>query len=195
LKARTSFLLILCGGLALGGQACSRITTSAGAHKPLAREEMSEAELAMKSEALVNLPRYVEWPAGAFVVPKTPMMIGVYGQSKMHKALFDAAHGKVLNGRIVMVRRYHWPHVPNCHVLFIARSERHRLPWIMKKIEHTTVLTVSEFDDFLPHGGILRMSMKDEKLRFHVNTTSAKDVGLKFSSQFLKVADQVVGEP
>jgi hypothetical protein len=152
-----------------------------------------EAELSMKAEALVNLPRYVEWPSGAFVVPRTPLMIGVYGHSKIHKTLFEAAHGKVLNGRLVMVRRFHWPQVPNAHVLFVAPSERYRLPWIMRKIEHTTVLTVSEFDDFLPRGGILRMSMKEEKLCFHVNTMAASEAGLKFSSQFLNVADQVVG--
>jgi hypothetical protein len=192
LNLRAPFLFILCGSFVLAGSACSRSSGSIQARKPPA---MTEAELAMKTEALVNLPRYVEWPAGTFVVPRTPMIIGVYGHSKMHQTLMDAVHGKVLNGRIVMVRRFHWPQVPNAHVLFIAQSERNRLPWIMKKVEHTSVLTVSEFDDFLTRGGILRMSMKDEKLRFHVNMTTAKDVGLKFSSQFLKVADQVIGEP
>jgi hypothetical protein len=167
----------------------------AGLATALPAPECSDAELAMKTEALMNLPRYVEWPNGSFVVPRTPLMIGVYGHTKMHKALFDAAHGKLLNGRKIMVRRFHWPQVPNAHVLFIARSERHRLPWIMKKLEHATVLTVSEFDDFLPRGGIVRISMKDEKPRFHVNTVAATEVGLKFSSQFLTVADQVVGTP
>ena len=182
----------LCGLLVLGGQACTRMP-----HRPCspATEEISDAELAMKTEALVNLPRYVEWPDGAFVVPKTPMIIGVYGHSKVHQALMDAADGKVLNGRIVMVRRFQWPQAPNAHVLFIAQSERRRLPWIMNKLEHTTVFTVSEFDDFLARGGMLRMSMKDEKIRFHANTTTAREAGLKFSSQFLRVADQIVGEP
>ena len=148
----------------------------------------------MKMEALVNLPRYVEWPDGAFVVARTPLMIGVYGHSHMHKALRDAVDGKSLNGRLVMVRRFHWPQAPNCHVLFIAQSERRRLPWIMKKIQYSTTLTVSEFDDFLPSGGIVRMSMQDQKVRFHVNTATAKQAGLKFSSKFLAVADQIVGE-
>jgi hypothetical protein len=155
----------------------------------------TEAELAMKTEALLNLPRYIEWPDGAFVIPKTPVMIGVYGHSKIHKALLEAANGKLINGRRVMVRRYHWPQLPNAHVLYIAPSERHRLPWIMKKLEYSTTVTVSDFDDFLTRGGMVRMSMKDERLRFHVNTITVKDVGLKFSSQFLTVADQVVGEP
>lgn len=158
-------------------------------------QEADDAELAMKAEALVNLPRYAEWPDGAFVLQKTPLKVGVYGHSKMHKRILASIDGKVLNGRRVMVRRYHWPQLPNCHVLFIARSERHRLPWIMRKLEHSTTLTVAEFDDFLTHGGILRLSIKEDKLRFHVNTTAAKNAGLRFSSQFLEVADQVTGEP
>ena len=178
MNARWSCILLLLASLA----------TAAAADKP------SEAEVAMKIEALLNLPRYTEWPDGAFVLSKTPLMIGVYGHTKIHKALISAAHGKLLNGRVMMVRRYHWPQVPNSHVLFIAKSERNRLPWIMKKIEHSTTLTVSEFDDFLCRGGIVRMSIKDEKVHFHVNTAAAKDVGLKFSSKFLGVADQVVGE-
>ncbi|HKQ39005.1 MAG TPA: YfiR family protein [Verrucomicrobiae bacterium] len=155
----------------------------------------SDAELAIKTDALANLPRYVQWPDGAFVIDKTPLMLGVYGHSDIHKTLLATVDGKVINGRRVMVRRFHWPQVPNCHVLFIAQSERYRVPWIMKKVEHSTTLTVSEFDDFLTLGGILRMSVKDDKVRFHVNTTTAKDVGLHFSSKFLSVADQVVGEP
>ena len=195
MKARASILFVLSGSLALCGVACAPLSSSPATHSPYASEEMSEAELSLKTEAIMNLPRYVEWPAGVFVLPKTPLIIGVYGHSKLHQTLVHAVHGEVLNGRIVMVRRFHWPQVPNAHVLFIARSERHRLPWIMKKLEHTTVLTVSEFDDFLTCGGIIRMSMKDQNIRFHVNAIGAKDVGLKFSSQFLKVADQVVGEP
>jgi hypothetical protein len=153
-----------------------------------------EAEIAMKTETLANLPRYVEWPEGAFVVPSTPLMLGVYGHSEIHRRLVATFDGKTVNGRRVMVRRYRWPQVPNCHVLFIARSERRRLPWIMKKVQYSTTLTVAEFDDFLTQGGILRLSMKDDKVRFHVNTATARDVGLRFSSQFLSVADQVVGE-
>jgi hypothetical protein len=154
--------------------------------------EPTESELAMQTDAVVNLPRYVEWPEGAFILPKTPIMIGIYGHSKIHKAVTDATQGKSLNGRVVMVRRYHWPQVPNCHMLFIAPSERYRLPWIMKQIEHSNVLTVSAFDDFLARGGMVRLSFKDEKIRFHVNTTVVKDAGLKFSSKFLAVADQIV---
>lgn len=154
-----------------------------------------EAEVAMKTEVLANLPRYVEWPEGAFVLPKTPLMVGVYGHSQIHRRLVASFDGKTLNGRRVMVRRHRWPQVPNCHVLFIARSERHRLASVMKKLRYSTTLTVAEFDDFLTHGGILRLSMKDEKVRFHVNTATARDVGLRFSSQFLSVADQIVGEP
>jgi len=157
--------------------------------------ELSESEVSARTEAIVNLARYVEWPDGAFVIERTPLIIGVYGHSKIYKAAFDAVHGKSINGRRVIVRRYHWPQVPNSHVLFIAPSERYRLPWIMKKVEYSTTLTVAEFDDFLTHGGIVRMSTKDDKLRFHVNTTAAKDVGLRFSSKFLGVADQVVGQP
>lgn len=159
-----------------------------------AAQEPSPAEIVMKTDALSNLPRYVEWPPGAFVMPKTPLMIGVYGQTKIHKALLQNLDGKVLNGRVVMVRRFRWPQAPNAHVLFIAKSERHRLGWIMKKVQHSTTLTVSEFDDFMCYGGIVRISMKDEKLRFHVNATVTKDVGLRLSSKFLGVADQVVGE-
>ena len=149
----------------------------------------------MKTDALSNLPRYVQWPDAAFVIDKTPLMVGVYGNSKIHTALLSAMDGKVINGRRVMVRRFRWPQAPNSHVLFIAQSERRRLPWIMKKVQHSTTLTVAEFDDFLTYGGMVRLSIKDDKLRFHVNATIVKDAGLRFSSKFLSIVDQIVGEP
>jgi hypothetical protein len=160
-----------------------------------AAPEPSDVEVAMKTDALINLARYVEWPEEAFLMEKTPFMIGVFGRSKIHNALLTAIDGKLINGRRVMVRRFAWPQVPNSHVLFIAPSERHRLKWVMKKVAYSTTLTVAEFDDFLTYNGILRLSMKDEKVRFHVNRTAAKEVGLRFSSKFLSLADQVVGEP
>lgn len=175
--------------LAVPALLLSGCATTGGPQSP------DETELGMKTEALLNLPRYVDWPAGTFIVAKTPIILGIYGHSPMHKALLESAQGKVINGRTVLVRRYHWPQTPNCQVLFIAQSERYRVPWIIKKIEYSTTLTVSEFDDFLPAGGVVRMSMKEGKVRFHVNTTTAREAGLKFSSQFLSVADQVVGEP
>ena len=160
-----------------------------------AAPEPSDAEIAMKTDALVNLARYVEWPEEAFVIERTPLMIGVFGQSKIHNALMSAIDGKLISGRRVMVRRFYWPQIPNGHVLFIAPSERHRLRWIMKKVAYSTTLTVADFDDFLTYGGILRLSVKDDKVRFHVNRAAAKDLGLRFSSKFLGLADQVVGEP
>ena len=166
----------------------ARLTVSAA-------PELTEAEMRTMTEALVNLPRYVEWSPGVFVVPRTPLIVGVYGNTRMHRQIVAAIDGKVLNGRRVMVRRFCCSQVPNCHVLYIAPTERRRLPWIIKKLQYSTVLTVAEFDDFLAQGGMVRMALRDEKVGFQVQMTAAEAAEVKFSSKFLAVADQVVSAP
>lgn len=153
------------------------------------------SDLRLKAEAFLNLPRYVEWPSSVFVLPNTSLNIAVYGHPQFYREVVAALDGRTIKGRHVLVRHYHWPQTPNAHIVFIAPSERHRLPRILRKIQHTSILTVSDCEDFVLKGGMVRMSMEEDKVRFQVQVTVVEEAGLKFSSTFLAVTDEVVSRP
>jgi hypothetical protein len=79
----------------------------------------------------------------------------------------------------------------SCHVLFISLSEEHRLAEILKTLEKTTILTVSNLPKFSQQGGMIQFVVEANKVRFEVNLTSAERAGLTLSSELLKVATTV----
>jgi hypothetical protein len=104
--------------------------------------------------------------------------------------------GRSVEGRpIVLERITSEQQITNCQVLFIARSERHRIRSVIEKTKGTAVLTVGETEDFLEEGGMINMVPRDRKIRLQVNLGTARDSQLNISARLLKVADVVKGKP
>jgi hypothetical protein len=57
------------------------------------------------------------------------------------------------------------------------------------------VLTVSDMPGFIEHGGMVQFVLENDNVRFEVNLSAANKSGLALSSQLLKVAARVVGNP
>ena len=53
------------------------------------------------------------------------------------------------------------------------------------------VLTVGEADNFLPEGGIIRLHLVQDKIRFDINIGAADSSHLKISSRLLLLATSV----
>ena len=63
----------------------------------------------------------------------------------------------------------------------------------MRALENSTVLTVSETENFLESGGIINFLIKDRKVGFEVNNTAAKNANLESRSKLLRLAKRVIG--
>jgi len=55
------------------------------------------------------------------------------------------------------------------------------------------VLTVGEHEHFLDQGGIMRLFLENNRVRFSVNQQSADRAGLQISSRLLRLARAVIG--
>jgi hypothetical protein len=156
-----------------------------------AEEENAPTINEVKADVLLNLSRYIEWPEGVFMRTNSPILFGIYGNTALVNDLKKLAQGRRINGREVIVRQYNWPIEPNCQLLYIADTEKPRLANILRKVQHSTVLTVSELPDFTTQGGMVQLIMKDRKAHFAVNVGAATNVHLKVSARLLNVADGV----
>ena len=67
--------------------------------------DQSAAEYAVKAAFLYDFTRFVEWPAGAFSSPATPIDVCVVGRNPFDSLLDEAVHGKTVNGRDIRIRR------------------------------------------------------------------------------------------
>jgi hypothetical protein len=80
------------------------------------------------------------------------------------------------------------------HVLFITRTQQHRLPRLLALVQDDPVLTVGESEDFAALGGALSFLTAGEGLRTEVNLRAVARGGLRLSSKLAAVV-KVVGSP
>ena len=146
-------------------------------------------EYALKAAFLFNFCQFVEWPGTAFPTPNSPLIIGVIGADPFGGTLAETIEGEVIRGRPIRMERYRRPEdARNCHVLFIAESERHRIPTILSPLRGTNVLTVGESETFLRLGGMIALIADQNRVRLQINPTVAKSAHLDLSSKLLRVA-------
>ena len=157
----------------------------------LAGNETKPRPEVLRADALINMARYVEWPDGVFFQTNAPVMLGVYGKSPLIEELKRQAKDKRVDGRQIIVREFSWPQAPNCHVLYVAETEKPRLLHILGKLRHATVLTVSETEQFALQGGMIQFVLNNDKVHFSVNLAAATNARLKLSARLLSVAEKV----
>ena len=145
-------------------------------------------EYQVKAACVLNAARFVSWPAAAFAGGDAPLVIGILGDNPFGSTLQDVVGGATVRQRRITVRRVGLADARDCHILFVSRSERDRLPAILGALGDANVLTISEIDRFVPSGGTIGLALEQGKIRFEINQEAAKRSGLKIDSQFLLLA-------
>ncbi len=176
---RKALLLFLCAwGLALSAAA---------------RAEVAASEYAVKAAFLFNFTKFVDWPPRAFTDERSPLKICVLGQDPFGKALRSFMDEEVGGRRLQLLRVDALNNPAACHVLFVCRSERDRLPQILAAVRGAPVLTVSDTPGFLDDGGMINFVLEGSKVRFEIDQEAAEQAGIKISSKLLALARHVKG--
>ena len=151
-------------------------------------------EYQVKAVYLFNFGRFVEWPDGAGKGPD--FSVCVLGVDPFGNTLDSVLAGEVIGGsKLVAKRISHVRDAAGCRILFIGSSEASRFKETLAEIQTLPVLTVSDAPTFLAAGGMIQFVIRDNKVRFDVSLAPADKARLTLSSQLLKVAAQVTGEP
>ena len=163
------------------------VMVSGGASQPL-------PEYQVEAAWLLNFARFIEWPAHRFPAAKSPFVLGIVGEDPFGKNLECTLESRKAQGRSFVLKRLSSEHsLKNCHIVFISSSERRKQRELCEKARQSAILTVSDMDDFIANGGMIRFIRKDMNVRFQINLEAAERAGLKFSAQLLKVAETVNG--
>jgi YfiR/HmsC-like len=148
-----------------------------------------ELEYPLKAAFLFNFVKFVEWPADAFAGERSPLAICVYGTDPFGDTLDNVVRGETVGERGLIVQRPDaLEDLRDCHVLFVSRSERSRLPEVLSRVQGAPVLTVGDTDGFLKAGGVINFVLEENKVRFQINPEAAERSQLKISSKLLRLA-------
>ncbi|MBI5395527.1 MAG: YfiR family protein [Verrucomicrobia bacterium] len=146
-------------------------------------------EYEIKAVFLLNFAQFVEWPAHAFANDTAPLTLGVLGEDPFGNILDRTVQGETIKGRPLAVKRFkRIEDVQDCHLLFISRSEKARVPQILSRLAGTSILTVGETDQFARSGGIINFRIQGNNVRFEINVDAAARSHLKISSKLLRLA-------
>lgn len=164
---------------------------------PRADAQDAPMDYQVKAAFLVNFPKYLDWPTSAFAGSDSPITVAVFGDDNVANEFQNMIqNGLNIGGHPVALKRIRSETEINrdCQILFIAASERSRIPAIVEKLRGSAVLTVGESDDFLEEGGIINLVPKNRKIRLQINLAAAGQARLKISSRLLVAADVVKGK-
>jgi hypothetical protein len=144
-------------------------------------------EYRVKTAFLYNFARFVTWP----VIPPGQFSLCVFGADPLDKQL-DTLQNKTIHGRSLRVIHLNsLAMIDNCQLLFVSRSQTHKLHDVISTLREQPVLTVSDIDNFIESGGIIGFRLIDNKVRFDINTGAAKTAGLSISSKLLTLASTI----
>lgn len=149
-------------------------------------------EHTLKAGFLVNFTQFTTWPASAFDSSQSPFVVGIVGPDPFG-ALLDAAITDVkVGGHPIVVRRLQTgDEIRTCHLLFVGEMNARELKRMVDLAGTSPVLTVSDEAGFLDAGGIVRLRIENNRVRFDVNGPAARRAGLSFSSEMLQFAKVV----
>jgi hypothetical protein len=149
-------------------------------------------EYQIKAAFIYNFARFVDWPTRAFADTSSPLIIGVLGKNDFGSSLAETINGKIVHGHPLQFKSFpSLTQATNCQVLFISASEKNHLSKIISTLGTASILTVGETDDFIDRGGMIRLRIVDDKVRFDINNSAAKSAGLNISSKLLTLAINV----
>jgi uncharacterized protein DUF4154 len=152
----------------------------------------SSPEYQLKAVFLFNFAQFVEWPAGAFPEPDTPLGICILGEDPFGGYLDETVRGETVGNHPLAVRRYRTvDEVRGCHILFVSRQEQGHLKEILDSLKGHSVLTVSDAERFASRGGMIRFVTDRNRIRLRINLEAARAANLTLSSKLLRPAQIV----
>ena len=142
------------------------------------------AEVQVKGAFLFNFARFVTWPAA-----DRPLAICVADNPALIAATAEIVRGRMVEGRAVVARGLTSGLADDCDLLYLGDLKAEDAAAILSRVSGP-VLTVGATPRFLRDGGMVRVFLDGNRMRFQVNRRQTDAAGLKISSQLLALASQ-----
>ena len=151
-------------------------------------------EYQLKAVFLYRLSLFITWPDQTFIGPDQPFVIGILGDDPFGEHIDRVVKNEKVVSRPIRVQRYaSMKDVSStpCQMLFISRALGKQWPHIKKQLQHHSMLTVSDMDQFGQMGGMVTIQTQNKRIKLEINAAETRRAGLVVSSKLLKVARRV----
>jgi len=150
------------------------------------RSQTEAEEYNLKAAFIYNFTNFIDWGA---LQPDEPFVIGIMGSSLIKEPLEEIARTKTVNNRKIIVREFSNPdEITSCNILFVSQKTPFSLEDILSKTTSKKILLISERSGYANQGACLNFVVANDRLKFEANLNAINALGLKVSSQLLKLA-------
>jgi len=149
------------------------------------------SEYQIKAAFLYNFAKFVEWPAAVSQKGSAAFKIGILGDDPFGADIAVIEKKLVRSKPLKILRANALDELSGCQVIFICASVEPWLADILERLQGKPVLTVGDTNRFAHQGVMINLINVGNKIRFQINPAAADRVGLKISSQLLRLADIV----
>jgi hypothetical protein len=154
----------------------------------------SQAEI--RAAFVFNFAKFTEWPVQAYTDAGSPLTTCFLDADDVRAAFQSISKGKALNGRFLEDRAVKSAaDMRNCQVLYVDSSRSPVVIDILKSARQHDALAIGTSEDFLACGGMLRLQIENNRMRFDVNVGAVGRTKIKLSSKLLALARNVVNLP
>jgi hypothetical protein len=155
-----------------------------------AHAEAGSIEYAVKAAYLYKFAPFVQWPPAAFASPSSPFHLCILGRDPFGASLDRAVNGQRVDDRPVMVRRLQRVDAASgCHILYLGASSSQTAAEALRAVRGLPILTVA--DNGRADGAIIRFVVRDNRVRFDIDTEAAGANRVTISSKLLALATSV----
>jgi len=153
-------------------------------------------EYSAKLAFLYNFAKFVEWPPGSYRYPNPPFVICVVGRDPFSPGSESDLRTRMVSGHPIEVRILRGTDgLSACNMVFIPITEKDQTDNILGRLRGSSTLTVGETAGFAARGGMINLTLEENRLRFEINQLAAERAGLKISSKLLSLAKLVADDP
>ncbi len=148
-------------------------------------------EYQLKAVFLYNFANFISWPERAFASADTPFLICILGSDPFGEHLDSTVKDQQARERFLKITRLsptQLSQVSDCHILFISNLENTTLTDIYRLTCRYPILTVSEDEQFIDSGGMIRFYNLNKRVRLEINPEAIEQVGLKADANLLNLS-------
>jgi hypothetical protein len=193
-RARPVRLHGMLGAACLAALSIGIFTMRVHAAMPEGTGEPSQAEIS--AAFIFNFAKFTEWPPEEFPNVTSPITVCFLGADQIRAAFQGITNGKDVNGHPVLVRDVkNGPEVLGCRVAYLDSPNNTLMAAALLNARIGSSLAVGASNDFLAQGGMIRLLVENNRMRFDVNVGAANRAKVRLSSKLLALARSVVELP
>jgi len=135
---------------------------------------------------IYNFLRHIKWPES---VTSNNFIIGVYEDNQTYDQLVSFTKGRKVGTKSIVVKRIASVNeAKGCQLIFVPHDKSNKISELNTILGNNPCLLVSEKEGMNLNGSTIEFVIQDNKLKFRINETRAKQQNLVFSKELIDMA-------